>query len=58
MQGPSSGPGLQLVECRSVLEVEADPSRVLREAKHILAQRFEVSHSALQLESEECPDAV
>jgi cobalt-zinc-cadmium efflux system protein len=50
--------GQTMLTLHLVLEVEADPSRVLREAKHVLAQRFEVSHSALQLESEECPDAV
>jgi cobalt-zinc-cadmium efflux system protein len=34
----------------------ADPAMVLREAKRVIAERFDITHSALQLEQEECPD--
>ena len=33
----------------------AQPAEVLREAKRVIAQRFEIAHSALQIEHEECP---
>ncbi len=36
----------------------AQPAEVLREAKRVIAQRFEIAHSALQIEHEECPDEV
>jgi cobalt-zinc-cadmium efflux system protein len=36
----------------------AEPAQVLREAKRVIAQRFEIAHSALQIEHEECPDEV
>jgi cobalt-zinc-cadmium efflux system protein len=50
--------GQTMLTLHLVLEPDADPARVLREAKQVLARRFEVAHSALQLEREECPDAV
>jgi hypothetical protein len=31
---------------------------VLREAKRLLADRFDITHSALQLEHARCPDEV
>jgi cobalt-zinc-cadmium efflux system protein len=50
--------GQTMLTLHLVLEIDADPAMVLREAKQVLVQRFEVAHSALQLEREECPDAV
>jgi cobalt-zinc-cadmium efflux system protein len=40
------------------LAAEADPARVLREAKRVIAEKFAIDHSALQLEQAECPDEV
>jgi Co/Zn/Cd efflux system component len=37
---------------------DADPARVLREAKRVIAEKFAIDHSALQLEQAECPDEV
>jgi cobalt-zinc-cadmium efflux system protein len=34
------------------------PAEVLRDAKHVLVERFKIMHSALQLEHAECPDEV
>jgi cobalt-zinc-cadmium efflux system protein len=36
----------------------ADPAHVLRTAKGIIAGKFAIDHSALQLEQAECPDAI
>jgi cobalt-zinc-cadmium efflux system protein len=40
------------------LQAGADPTHVLRTAKGILAGKFAIDHSALQLEQAECPDAI
>ena len=34
----------------------ADAAIVLREAKRVIAGQFDIAHSALQIEHEECPD--
>jgi Co/Zn/Cd efflux system component len=36
----------------------ADGGLVLREAKRVIAEKFAIDHSALQLEQAECPDEV
>jgi cobalt-zinc-cadmium efflux system protein len=36
----------------------ARPADVLRSAKRVIAERFDIAHSALQLELAECPDEV
>ncbi len=40
------------------LDPAAESSTVLREAKRVIAERFDIAHSALQLEHAECPDEV
>ena len=40
------------------LDRGADPDAVLREAKRVLVDRFDITHSALQLEYARCPDEV
>jgi cobalt-zinc-cadmium efflux system protein len=51
-------PGQTMLTLHLALDAEADPSLVLRQAKRLLVERYEVAHSALQLERDECPDAV
>jgi Co/Zn/Cd efflux system component len=40
------------------LDGDADPDGVLREATRVLADRFDITHSALQFEYARCPDEV
>jgi cobalt-zinc-cadmium efflux system protein len=40
------------------LAAGADGGMVLREAKRVIAEKFAIDHSALQLEQAECPDEV
>ncbi|HWJ05370.1 MAG TPA: cation diffusion facilitator family transporter [Steroidobacteraceae bacterium] len=50
--------GQTMLTLHVALDRDAQPARVLREAKHIIAERFDIAHSALQIEHEDCPDAV
>jgi cobalt-zinc-cadmium efflux system protein len=50
--------GQTMLTLHVVLERDALAARVLREAKRVIAERFDITHSALQLEHEECPDEV
>jgi cobalt-zinc-cadmium efflux system protein len=50
--------GQTMLTLHLALEREAVADRVLREAKHVLVQRFDIAHSALQLEHAGCPDEV
>jgi cobalt-zinc-cadmium efflux system protein len=50
--------GQTMLTLHVALERDAQPALVLREAKRVIAERFEIAHSALQLEHEECPDEV
>ena len=50
--------GQTMLTLHLALAPEADAAVVLREAKRLIAERFEIAHSALQLEREECPDEV
>ena len=50
--------GQTMVTLHVALENGAEPGSVLREAKKVLADRFDVAHSALQIEHENCPDEV
>lgn len=50
--------GQTMLTLHLALVPEAEPARVLRDAKRVLAERFEVVHSALQLEHAECPDEI
>lgn len=50
--------GQTMLTLHVALERGAQPARVLREAKRIITERFDIAHSALQIEHEECPDAV
>jgi cobalt-zinc-cadmium efflux system protein len=50
--------GQTMLTLHLALERGADATAVLREAKRVLADRFEITHSALQLEHAECPDEV
>lgn len=48
--------GRTMLTLHVVLEAGAPAPAVLRDAKRVLGERFDISHSALQLELEECPD--
>ncbi len=50
--------GKVMLTLHVALEPAADGARVLREAKRVIAEKFAIDHSALQLEQAECPDAV
>ena len=50
--------GQTMLTLHLALDPGADPAEVLRKAKQLLVERYEVAHSALQLEQQECPDAV
>jgi cobalt-zinc-cadmium efflux system protein len=50
--------GQTMLTLHVALEREAEAARVLRDAKRVIADRFDIAHSALQLELEECPDEV
>ncbi len=50
--------GQIMVTLHLVMEPDAGPSHVLRQAKSVLADRFDVAHSALQIEHGDCPDEV
>jgi cobalt-zinc-cadmium efflux system protein len=49
--------GQTLLTLHVALGQDAEAAAVLREAKRVLAEEFSVSHSALQVERGECPDA-
>lgn len=50
--------GQTMLTLHLALDDSAEPAQVLREAKTVLAEHFEVAHSALQIEHEGCPDEV
>lgn len=50
--------GQTMLTLHLTLDPDAEAAQVLREAKHVLVDRFDISHSALQLEQAECPDDV
>jgi cobalt-zinc-cadmium efflux system protein len=50
--------GQTMLTLHLALDPGADPDAVLREAKRVLADRFDITHSALQLEHGRCPDEV
>ena len=50
--------GQTMLTLHLALDHGAEATRVLREAKSVLAERFDISHSALQVEQAECPDEV
>jgi cobalt-zinc-cadmium efflux system protein len=50
--------GQVMLTLHVALVSDADPARVLREAKRVIAEKFAIDHSALQLEQAECPDEV
>jgi cobalt-zinc-cadmium efflux system protein len=50
--------GQTMLTLHVALHRGVESAKVLREAKHVLAERFDIAHSALQLEHEECPDEV
>jgi cobalt-zinc-cadmium efflux system protein len=50
--------GQTMLTLHVALQPGADPAHVLRTAKGIIAGKFAIDHSALQLEQAECPDAI
>jgi cobalt-zinc-cadmium efflux system protein len=50
--------GQTMLTLHVALQPGADPAQVLRTAKGIIAGKFAIDHSALQLEQAECPDAI
>jgi cobalt-zinc-cadmium efflux system protein len=50
--------GQTMLTLHVALQPGADPAHVLRTAKGIIAGKFSIDHSALQLEQAECPDAI
>lgn len=50
--------GQTMLTLHLVLDGSAEAAAVLREAKRVLVERFDIAHSALQLELAECPDEV
>jgi cobalt-zinc-cadmium efflux system protein len=50
--------GQTMLTLHLALDRDAESARVLREAKHVLVERFDIAHSALQIEHAECPDEV
>jgi cobalt-zinc-cadmium efflux system protein len=50
--------GQTMLTLHLALDGDVDPDGVLREAKRVLADRFDITHSALQLEHARCPDEV
>jgi cobalt-zinc-cadmium efflux system protein len=50
--------GQTMLTLHVALETGASPADVLRAAKRVLIERFEIAHSALQIEHAECPDEV
>jgi cobalt-zinc-cadmium efflux system protein len=50
--------GQTMLTLHVALSAGALPAEVLRDAKHVLVERFKIMHSALQLEHAECPDEV
>jgi cobalt-zinc-cadmium efflux system protein len=50
--------GQTMLTLHVALQPGADPAHVLRTAKAIIAGKFAIDHSALQLEQAECPDAI
>jgi cobalt-zinc-cadmium efflux system protein len=50
--------GQTMLTLHLALQPGADPAHVLRSAKGIIAEKFSIDHSALQLEQAECPDAI
>jgi cobalt-zinc-cadmium efflux system protein len=50
--------GQTMLTLHVALERDAQAALVLRDAKRIIVERFDIAHSALQIEHEECPDEV
>ena len=50
--------GQTMLTLHLALDRDAESARVLREAKCVLVERFDIAHSALQIEHAECPDEV
>jgi cobalt-zinc-cadmium efflux system protein len=50
--------GKTMLTLHLALGAGAEPASVLRDCKRVLAERFEIVHSALQLEHAECPDEI
>jgi len=50
--------GQTMLTLHLVLDGRTEAAAVLREAKRVLVERFDIAHSALQLEHAECPDEV
>ena len=50
--------GQTMLTLHLALDPGAEAGRVLREAKRVIAEKFAITHSALQLEQAECPDEV
>ena len=48
--------GQTMLTLHVALAREADAAHVLREAKRVIAEQFDITHSALQIEHQECPD--
>ena len=48
--------GQTMLTLHVALARDADAARVLRDAKRVIAEEFDITHSALQIEHEECPD--
>lgn len=57
VHGWSLTSGRTMLTLHLSLHANADADVVLRSAKQVLAERFDVEHSAVQLEREHCPDA-
>jgi cobalt-zinc-cadmium efflux system protein len=50
--------GQTMLTLHLALDHDAEAATVLREAKRVLVERFDIAHSALQIEHAECPDEV
>jgi cobalt-zinc-cadmium efflux system protein len=50
--------GQAMLTLHLALDSGAEGALVLREAKRVIAEKFDITHSALQLEQAECPDEV
>ena len=50
--------GQTMLTLHVALQPNVEAAVVLREAKRVIVEQFDITHSALQLEHEECPDEV
>jgi cobalt-zinc-cadmium efflux system protein len=50
--------GQTMLTLHVALQPDAAAASVLRDAKRVIVERFDIAHSALQLEQAECPDEV